>query len=168
MTSAAAGGRLTSGSYKLTRQQLYFEAGLMSSKGEQIPLWAVRDVDIAQSMSQKARGVGDVTVRCLHDEYTGRAIVRLESVDDPHRVRDLINDAAAVARLAYQEHQARIRGMHYQPQVVVHAGNAPAPETAPPAPAKDLMAQLRELGELRDGGVLTEDEFQAQKAKLLG
>jgi hypothetical protein len=30
------------------------------------------------------------------------------------------------------------------------------------------MAQLKELGELRDSGVLTEDEFAAQKAKLLG
>ena len=30
------------------------------------------------------------------------------------------------------------------------------------------MEQLKELGELRDKGVLTEDEFAAQKAKLLG
>lgn len=32
----------------------------------------------------------------------------------------------------------------------------------------DTLAQLKELGELRDSGVLTEDEFAAQKAKLLG
>ena len=40
-------------------------------------------------------------------------------------------------------------------------------EAAPPAPA-DPIAQLKELGELRDSGVLTEEEFAAQKAKLLG
>lgn len=28
--------------------------------------------------------------------------------------------------------------------------------------------QLRELANLRDGGILTEDEFAAQKSKLLG
>jgi hypothetical protein len=39
---------------------------------------------------------------------------------------------------------------------------------APPAPAPDPVQQLKELGELRDKGVLTEEEFAAQKAKLLG
>jgi hypothetical protein len=38
----------------------------------------------------------------------------------------------------------------------------------PAAPAADPIAQLKELGELRDSGVLTEEEFAAQKAKLLG
>jgi hypothetical protein len=31
-----------------------------------------------------------------------------------------------------------------------------------------MISQLKQLGELRDAGVLTEDEFAAQKAKLLG
>jgi hypothetical protein len=31
-----------------------------------------------------------------------------------------------------------------------------------------VLNQLQQLGELRDAGVLTEDEFAAQKAKLLG
>lgn len=41
----------------------------------------------------------------------------------------------------------------------------PAPE---PAAAADPIKQLKELGELRDSGVLTEAEFEAQKAKILG
>ena len=41
------------------------------------------------------------------------------------------------------------------------------PQAAAPAPAGDPIAQLKELGELRDKGVLTEEEFAAQKAKLL-
>lgn len=44
---------------------------------------------------------------------------------------------------------------------------APAPAPAA-APAADPIAQLKELGALRDQGVLTEEEFAAQKAKLLG
>jgi hypothetical protein len=32
----------------------------------------------------------------------------------------------------------------------------------------DPVVRLKELGELRDSGVLTEEEFAAQKAKLLG
>ena len=42
---------------------------------------------------------------------------------------------------------------------------------APPAPAPaaaDPVAQLKELAELKDQGILTEEEFAAQKAKILG
>ena len=49
---------------------------------------------------------------------------------------------------------------------------APPEQYAPPAPAApsqaDVISQLKQLGELRDAGVLTEEEFAAQKAKLLG
>jgi hypothetical protein len=51
------------------------------------------------------------------------------------------------------------------------AAQAPPPEQAPPpaAPAPDsTIDQLRELGELKSQGILTEEEFAAQKAKLLG
>ena len=47
---------------------------------------------------------------------------------------------------------------------------APAPVAAAPPPAADgpsLIDQLKQLGELKSQGVLTEDEFAAQKAKLL-
>jgi Short C-terminal domain len=50
---------------------------------------------------------------------------------------------------------------------------APSPEPAPSAaaPAASPAApidQLKELGELHASGVLTDEEFAAQKAKLLG
>lgn len=47
-------------------------------------------------------------------------------------------------------------------------GYAEAPPQAAPQAAADPIAQLKELGELRDSGVLTEEEFAAQKAKILG
>lgn len=54
-----------------------------------------------------------------------------------------------------------------QPQYA--APPAPAPvAAAPAAPAADPIAQLKELGELKNQGILTEEEFAAQKAKLLG
>jgi hypothetical protein len=52
------------------------------------------------------------------------------------------------------------------------AAQAPPPEQAPPpaaAPAAEsTIDQLKELGELKSQGILTEEEFAAQKAKLLG
>lgn len=43
----------------------------------------------------------------------------------------------------------------------------PAPAAAPAAEAPDMMEQLKQLGELHTSGVLTDAEFEAQKAKLL-
>lgn len=42
-------------------------------------------------------------------------------------------------------------------------------QAVPPAsaPAPDPLEQLKELGELKASGVLTEAEFEAQKAKIL-
>ena len=42
-----------------------------------------------------------------------------------------------------------------------------APTPAPAAGGGDVIAQLKELAGLRDQGILTEEEFAQQKAKLL-
>ena len=48
---------------------------------------------------------------------------------------------------------------------------APPPQAAPPPPAAapqvDVVGQLKELAEHKDQGILTEDQFNAQTAKLL-
>jgi hypothetical protein len=66
-------------------------------------------------------------------------------------------------RWAGQQQQAyESQGYEQQQQ---QAYDAPAP------PADDMdakLAQLRELGELKSQGVLSEEEFAAQKARILG
>ena len=44
---------------------------------------------------------------------------------------------------------------------------APEPQNAQPAAARDPVAQLKELAELKNQGILTDAEFEAQKAKIL-
>jgi Short C-terminal domain len=45
------------------------------------------------------------------------------------------------------------------------AAEAPA---QPAPPQESTIDQLRELGQLKEEGILTEEEFAAQKAKILG
>ena len=45
---------------------------------------------------------------------------------------------------------------------------AAAPPPPAPAGGSSTIEQLKELGELKAQGILTEEEFAAQKAKLLG
>ena len=59
--------------------------------------------------------------------------------------------------------QANRWSQQEQPQE--YAAPPPAPAEAP---QDDLVATLTKLGELHDKGVLTDEEFAAQKAKLLG
>jgi hypothetical protein len=63
--------------------------------------------------------------------------------------------------------QARRWGYLDEPQGSAEPEPAPAAAPAPP-PAADPIAQLKELAALKDQGILTEEEFAAQKAKLLG
>ena len=42
---------------------------------------------------------------------------------------------------------------------------APPPQAPPPAPQEDVISQIERLGALKDQGLLTEEEFAAQKAE---
>jgi type II secretory pathway pseudopilin PulG len=76
--------------------------------------------------------------------------------------RNAVNRHAAKKNVrAYSEAQDAVYAEHGQPV------QAPPPQAAP-APQEDVVSQLERLGALRDQGVLTEEEFAAQKAKILG
>jgi hypothetical protein len=69
--------------------------------------------------------------------------------------------ATAVSNRVSRRQAERWAAQEPQPQYVEQ------PQAAPPAAAPDPIERLKELGELRDKGVLTEEEFEAQKAKVL-
>ena len=80
-------------------------------------------------------------------ESTGGKSVALEGIpkSDAERVKGLIDDGVAAAK-----------------------GGASRSPAASTPPALDVADQIRKLAELRDQGILTEEEFAAQKSKLLG
>jgi len=57
----------------------------------------------------------------------------------------------------------------YQQQAAPAPPPAAPPAAAPAAPAEeDMIQQLKDLGDLHAQGILTDEEFAAQKAKILG
>jgi hypothetical protein len=71
-----------------------------------------------------------------------------------------------------EEQQAEQQQVYEQGQQDARAAQAPPPPAAAPAPAaaggtQSVIDQLKQLAQLKDQGILTEDEFAAQKAKLL-
>jgi hypothetical protein len=80
-------------------------------------------------------------------------------------------------QMAEQEQDAQIEDLQAQQSAPPPVAAAPPPPAyaAPPPPAAapggmtdNTIEQLTKLGQLRDAGVLTEDEFAQQKARLLG
>jgi hypothetical protein len=68
---------------------------------------------------------------------------------------------------AAQEEQAAKAQAYDQQQYAQQQAYAPPPPQ-PAAPAQtDVITQLQKLGELKAAGILTEEEFAAQKAKIL-
>lgn len=159
LTAAASGGKIVSNTYKITTEYVYIDSGVLKTTSEQIPMWSVRDVDFKQSMMQKARGVGSISIRCQHDDFTGKSSVVLEDIDGGRELRDLINEHAHTARLEYQK-RAQTQHVNYQ--------GANAPIGVPQDGAvEDPMVRLEKLAEMREKGILTDEEFAAEKKKLL-
>jgi predicted lipid-binding transport protein (Tim44 family) len=68
---------------------------------------------------------------------------------------------------AYREQQAAAAQEPAAQQAAAPAQPPAAPSAASPPTGNDLVSQLTNLGQLRDSGVLTAEEFDLAKAKLL-
>ncbi len=88
----------------------------------------------------------------------------------------LLRGVARTAVIAGTASAVGGRVHHRQEQKWAQQEEQQAQQAAPPAPApppagggeESMIDQLKQLGELKEQGILTEEEFAAQKAKLLG
>lgn len=158
LTAQATGGRVVLSRYKLTADYLVFEAGLLSTAEERVPLWSLGDVDLTQTMSQKVRGLGDIKIRVLNNYLTGRDFVVLESIPDPKDVRDLIDREVKRSKAQHLRQQ--------QTQHIEHSNAAPGVQGATSSRAQDLTT-LELLIELHQREVIDATTFaeMASKAK---
>jgi hypothetical protein len=81
------------------------------------------------------------------------------------RTAVIAGTATSVSNRVSKRQGERWAGQEEQQQAAAPPPPAPA---APAAAASSPIEQLKELGELKAQGILTEEEFAAQKAKLLG
>jgi hypothetical protein len=117
--------------------------------GSQVSVPTVVDVDVHQSMTQRSRGVFSVRVHIQRPH--GIEVVTLDDIPEDRE-----------ARGTFQESTHRPR--HARPE---KGTPEPTPAVAGTASA-DPIEQLRRLGELREAGVVTDSEFAAKKAEVLG
>jgi Short C-terminal domain len=83
------------------------------------------------------------------------------------RTAAIAGTATAVSNRVSRRQQnrwARQDDQQYAQEQPQYAAPAPPPAAAP---ARDQVAQLKDLAELKSQGILTDAEFDAQKAKIL-
>lgn len=160
---------LGAGRYKLTAEYLVFESGTLSSKGQQIRAREIFDVDSSQTMAQKARGVGNITLWA-----------RRTSGDEKITLQDIPNfreGVVAINRIADESRHAQHIRENTSRSTIEYTGGlqAVAPTVLPVAPSSaagsvggDLNSELERLAGLRAQGILDDEEFTAAKRKLLG
>lgn len=176
--------------YRITKDRIWIDTGLLGVRSEQVPLWAVRDIDVRQSVLQRGKDIGDVvlhledpslsvdTGNLMHmggyqasEPGTTSGSVILDNIDGPYQVRDLLMPLVSEAR-SKKLIERQSQYLHVNPGSVVAAGMAasPAATAVPDAGVQpvDVPDQLRKLAALRDDGIISDEEFAAQKARLLG
>lgn len=74
------------------------------------------------------------------------------------------NDTAAQSQADIQQMQTQIDTLQAQQ---AQAAAQPAPAPAAPSAGDELLARFQQLAQLKDAGMLTDEEFASAKAKLL-
>lgn len=123
--------------YVLTSERIVVRTGVLNRSSKEIPLESISNVVFNQSVLERMLGYGDVFL-----ESSGEtSATRLDDVADP----ELFQSRVYAAR--------EERSMHFS------RGSGGGP--------RDTAAQLAELSDLHDRGKLTDEEYEAEKARLL-
>jgi uncharacterized membrane protein YdbT with pleckstrin-like domain len=131
--------------FVITSQRLIFRQGLIAKTGIEIPLERVNNVNFSQGIFERMLGAGDLLIESGGEDGQQR----FTDIRHPDQVQNLIH--------SQMEQVARRRGGYS------------ASATTPAAPASSSVPeQLERLEGLLQRGSITQEEFDAQKGKLLG
>ena len=133
----------------LTTDRLIWRTGVIAKHGIEIPLDRINTIFFSQRLLERVIGVGDLKVESASES----GAQTFENMKKPSRIQNEI----------YQQME---NNENRKFDRVATGINAAAP--APPAEAApDVTVQLEKLADLRDRGVISDEEFQAKKAQLL-
>jgi len=74
---------------------------------------------------------------------------------------------SAEAQAQEQAQNQEINDLQQQQQYAPAPAAAPAPAPAAAGPSQETLERLKQLGQLHEQGILTDEEFAREKAKLL-
>lgn len=124
----------------ITNERLIYRAGFIAKQGTEIPLEVIQNVAFNQTLIERLFGTGDLMI-----ESAGtHGQTRYRDIPKPEEVQSVI----------YRVREARM--------LDVESGNRGA------GGDESTASQLERLARLHDQGKLSDAEFEAEKARLLG
>jgi uncharacterized membrane protein YdbT with pleckstrin-like domain len=132
--------RFLTSHFVVTSDRVIHRQGWIAKSSMEIPLEALNDVRFQQGVFERVIGAGDLIIESAGER--GRQV--FEDIREPEHVQKTIYEQG-------ERNQQRM----------LHGRSAGA--SAPSA-----TTELERLADLRARGVLTEEEFQAQKRRILG
>jgi len=123
--------------FVLTNERVITRSGVIAKHSKEIPLETINDVTFSQGILERIIGAGDLIIESAGESGQNR----FTEIRKPEQVQLAIYRAAEGRKGI-----GRLSGT---------------------APHASLADELAKLADLRDKGVLTDEEFQARKAKLL-
>jgi hypothetical protein len=100
-------------------------------------------------------------MRIARRRMVGRAVVRTAAT-----TAVVVGTAGAVSHAQHNKY-ANQQAAQQQQQMEQQQMAQPAPVAAAPSAGSDMMAQIEQLSQMHNAGVLNDQEFAAAKAKLL-
>jgi uncharacterized membrane protein YdbT with pleckstrin-like domain len=125
--------------FVLTTDRLIYRSGVVAKKGKEIPLERLNDISFNQTVFERILGAGDLVIESGGE----RGQQSFTDIPTPSRVQ---NEIYRQIELSQARDADRLAGRR----------DLSVPE------------QLEKLDELRRRGVLSNEEFESQKARLLG
>ena len=131
--------------FVITSDRVIFRHGVVAKSGIEIPLERVNSVHFNQSVFERMIGAGDLLI----ESGAEGGQQRFTDVHNPDKIQNLIHSQMELneGRMFKGSPGAQLQGV---------AGSG------------DVTTQLEKLEALRDRGTLTDEEFEAQKQRLLG
>ncbi len=149
--------------FVVTNRRIIHARGVINKEASDSALEKINDANLKESLFGRMFGFGDLEV----DTASEAGIERLRMLRDPKDYKKAMLDAKRELELDVS------RSGYAAPQAGYAAPQAPAAPTPPAAPVQDHMssddvaAAVDRIGELRDKGLISPDEFEAKKKELL-
>jgi uncharacterized membrane protein YdbT with pleckstrin-like domain len=125
--------------FVVTSDRIIHREGLVAKRSMEVPLEAINDVRFSQSVFERMIGAGDLIVQSASEH--GRQV--FSNIRNPEHVQKTI----------YHQGELNQQRMY---------------QGGPVRGAPSVTSELQRLADLRDRGVLTPEEFEAQKRRILG
>jgi uncharacterized membrane protein YdbT with pleckstrin-like domain len=140
--------------FVLTSDRVIFRRGIVAKRGVEIPLDSINAIHFEQKIWERALGLGDLRV----DSASVEGVSEFENIRKPNRVQNEI----------YIQMEGNENRKFDRVSTGINTSlTGQQPPANPAPPPQSITEQIEQLGQLRDKGVISEEEFQTKKAELL-